>query len=1004
MLKRYGFIWILFLVIGIDVSGQLPIPVSIQFIRNKTETLPNKIVNIPFFIKNSSESPISASVNIELPERWSLITKSETAVIKPGEQKFTVASIQIPSAYPVGNYTVTVSVLNSVSGEKISFSKTDIKVNEIEKISLQLIESPEHVLAGETYKGRFLLQNQGNTKKNIFIETTNCIVEGTPEISLNPGESKEISVTMQTTEDLINTQRVFCTVRALLSGEVQESVFRPVIIFPVKNTGRDLYFRYPVNASASYLATNQDEVYQSVWQFELSGNGSLDPQGKHQLEFLARGPNSSNLSFLGLYDQYYISYANKNLELSVGQKSYSFTPLTESSRFGFGVESKVIFNSGLGFGFTYVNPRFYEGIKNEMAFHSHYEKDRNNKVGVYYVLKKNEGVEDEISLVSLNTSFQPWERTTIEVEASRGFFGEIADNAFRGNINTQFWIFRAAGNYFYTGKNYPGYYSNSTFYSGSFSAQLTSKINFGVYARQDFTNAQLDTFFVTAPYSRSLQTFLNYNIASRTYLKIYLREYERKDRLALDKFHYKTRSVNSQFRQKLNRFEYSLLGEYGQTTNFLNDQTQNTYRGTTNLGFRFNSNNAIRIFGSYSNVNSFVSGEQRNVTAGLSVSSQLFKNFKANFYLQNAYDIEDYYRNRNLMQLNLNYNFLRNHELSFRSYYTLFRRETKDPEFFLSATYSYKLGVPVKQVIKAGDVKGRVTNDEGEPVEEVVLHLYNKTTITNNNGEYLFKTIPPGQHLLSIEQSGFEINEIPNIPMPVQVDVIEDRETTLNFRITEGAKLTGKFKLTETDGAPVKNSTTIPGNIIIELKSDFEQFRITSNEDGSFSFPLVIPGEWTFRIYENSIPEGFEMDKKLYRFDFNPGENIDLQIDVKRKERKIIFKSQNISLSNKEKDQLQPMKLKLRSSDKEKTDELDEGLIYSVQVGAFTRKVNPESSFFKGETFDFEKQINNFYKYFIGRFSSLDKAIEERKRLEKKFRGAFVVGIKNGRVIDINER
>jgi N-acetylmuramoyl-L-alanine amidase len=75
-----------------------------------------------------------------------------------------------------------------------------------------------------------------------------------------------------------------------------------------------------------------------------------------------------------------------------------------------------------------------------------------------------------------------------------------------------------------------------------------------------------------------------------------------------------------------------------------------------------------------------------------------------------------------------------------------------------------------------------------------------------------------------------------------------------------------------------------------------------------------------------------------------------------------------------------------------------------VQVGAFTRKVNPESSFFKGETFDFEKQINNFYKYFIGRFSSLDKAIEERKRLEKKFRGAFVVGIKNGRVIDINER
>ena len=1004
MFTKFGFIWILIFVLGFEVSGQRSNPLSIQFIRNKTETLPNEIVNIPFFIKNNSENTFSISVNVEVPDRWNLITRPEPAAIEPAEQKFSVVSIQIPSAFSVGNYTVTVSVLDTGTGKILSSNKTEIRVNEIENISLQLIESPEHVLAGEEYNARYLLINQGNTEKSIFIETTNCDVKGVSEISLKPGESKEINVYRQTSEEIFNTQKIFCTVRALLSTEVQESVFSPVIVFPVKNAKRDLYFRYPITASATYLATTQDDNYQSAYQFELSGNGSLDPQGKHKLEFLARGPNSSNLSFLGLYDQYYISYMNKNLELSVGERSYSFTPLTESSRFGFGVESKIIFNSGLGFGFTYVNPRFYEGIKNEMAFYSQFEKDRNNKIGFYYVLKKNVDIEDEISLVSLNSSFQPWERTSLEIEASRGFFGEIADNAFRGNLNTQFWIFRAAGNYFYTGKNYPGYYSNSTFYSGSLSAQITSKINIGVYARQDFTNAQLDTFFVTAPYSKSVQTFLNYNIASRTYLKIYWREYERKDRLALEKFHYKIRSVNSQFRQKLNRVEYSVLGEYGQTTNFLLDETQDTYRGTANLGYRFNSNNAIRIFGSYSNINSFVSGGQRNVTAGLSVSSQVFKNLKANFHLQNAYDIEDYYRNRNLMQLNLNYTFLQNHELSFRSYYTLFHRETENPEFFLSATYTYKLGVPVKQVIKAGDVKGQLTDEQGNPVEGVVLHLYNKTTITNNNGEYLFKTIPPGQHLLSIERSGFEIDEIPGIPMPVRVDVIEDRETTLNFRITKGAKLTGRFQLTENDGSELRNSNITPYNIIIELKSDFEQFRITSDENGRFSFPLVIPDSWTFRIYENSIPEGFEIEKKMYRFDFQPGENINLQIDIRRKKRNIIFKSQNISLSNSGNGELQPMKLKLKSSENEKTDKLDEGIIYTVQVGAFTKKVSTESSFFKGETFDFEKQIDNFYKYFIGRFNSLEKAVEERKRLESKFGGAFVVGIKNGQVTDIYEK
>ncbi len=37
--------------------------------------------------------------------------------------------------------------------------------------------------------------------------------------------------------------------------------------------------------------------------------------------------------------------------------------------------------------------------------------------------------------------------------------------------------------------------------------------------------------------------------------------------------------------------------------------------------------------------------------------SQLTKNLKANFHVQNAYDIDDYYRNRNLMQFNIEYNF-----------------------------------------------------------------------------------------------------------------------------------------------------------------------------------------------------------------------------------------------------------------------------------------------------------------------------------------------------------
>ncbi|MGM0621984.1 MAG: carboxypeptidase-like regulatory domain-containing protein, partial [Bacteroidota bacterium] len=273
------------------------------------------------------------------------------------------------------------------------------------------------------------------------------------------------------------------------------------------------------------------------------------------------------------------------------------------------------------------------------------------------------------------------------------------------------------------------------------------------------------------------------------------------------------------------------------------------------------------------------------------------------------------------------------------------------------------------------------------------------TTITDKNGRYSFETVQPGLHLLTIDRSELEINELPSIPQPIQAEVIEDRETTLNFRITRGARLTGQFAMKENDGSPLKNADQNPGNIIIELKSDFKEYRITSDENGTFSFPLVLPGPWNFRIYGNSIPSGFETEKLNFNFDFEPGEEVDLQIELKRKKRNIIFKSDNISLSTKSNNKITSMTAKT-SSDENKAEPEDE-FFYSVQIGAFSKPVDSNSSFFGDESFDFEKQIDNLYKYYIGRFDSLEKAMEERKKIESKFKGAFAVAFDNGKMIYI---
>ena len=97
----------------------------------------------------------------------------------------------------------------------------------------------------------------------------------------------------------------------------------------------------------------------------------------------------------------------------------------------------------------------------------------------------------------------------------------------------------------------------------------------------------------------------------------------------------------------------------------------------------------------------------------------------------------------------------------------------------------------------------------------------------------------------------------------------------------------------------------------------------------------------------------------------------------------------------------------LKKTDKIQTNKIVKkkptSIYYSIQIGAFKRRLKPKSSFFKGEKFYFEKQFDNLHKYFIGRFSSIEEAKGENKRISAKFRNSFIVVMSNDEVIPLNQ-
>ena len=142
------------------------------------------------------------------------------------------------------------------------------------------------------------------------------------------------------------------------------------------------------------------------------------------------------------------------------------------------------------------------------------------------------------------------------------------------------------------------------------------------------------------------------------------------------------------------------------------------------------------------------------------------------------------------------------------------------------------------------------------------------------------------------------MDEIPAVPLPLHVEVIEDNQTELNIMIVKGAKIEGRVSFLQSDDIAAGKYGKTLENIILEFSNDKEQFRIATGKQGEFSFPLVIPGRWTLKIFPNSVPSGYETERSTYQFDLNAGERIYIEPVLKEKTKNIIFKPGNVKLSN----------------------------------------------------------------------------------------------------------
>lgn len=863
------------IILPILIIAQESKGVKIELVNLKNELEPGKIHTVVYKVANYSDAVMLLTPGLRLPADWKVISELKHISVSPGSQVIILISFNIPTKYQSGTYTFDFMLVDPNNYEKVIASmQSSLKVKEEPVINLEIAEVPEFLRAGEIINASYIVRNNGNTQEAVTFETYGCRVLGAQSILLQPGESSVVKVSSSTDLNTTYLNRKSFYLTAKGNKFKTDPLYGFVNIIPVKEEENDLYHRFPVTVATRYLAKGRDSIFNKGFQFEISGAGSLDAKGEHKLEFLGRGPNQFDMSLLGLYDEYRLEYTNKFMGIKIGDESYSMTQLTEYARYGTGFESKFKLTDKIETGALFVKPRFYNKIKSEFGIYSTIELIKNARFGAHYLHKNLPGDSKGVDLFSITSQLKPLERTDIELELSRGYTKTSADNAYRAVINSQFHNFSLSAYLVKTGKNYPGYYTNSDFYSGYINYNPAQWLSLGLSARQDFVNAELDTLFLTAPMTRNYQGSVIFKIGNRMFFKSYVRQVERDDRSPDKKFHYTTESFVLSLAHRLKEFGYNLEGEFGKTHNLLiQDGTdkKNTFQGTGNVYYNPGQKLFIQAMVSYSNVQSFIYEQQNDWIVGLNVSSEITSKLRANLQLQNSYSIEDYYSNRNLFQLDVDYRFLKHHTLTATSYYTLFQSTVSKPEFSFVLTYSVDFGIPLKKIAEAGSVHGRIDNFGAEKTKGIILSLAGKTAVTNENGEFEFKNLKPGKYNLLIDRSTVGFNDIPNVITPIEVEVIGNQTTSLNFGLTLAAKISGKIEADLDESAKDIQREQLVGHIVLELTKENESIKIISDSDGNFEFPLIRPGKWFLKVYSNTIDKQYTFEKDYMDLEMSPG-------------------------------------------------------------------------------------------------------------------------------------
>ena len=212
----------------------------------------------------------------------------------------------------------------------------------------------------------------------------------------------------------------------------------------------------------------------------------------------------------------------------------------------------------------------------------------------------------------------------------------------------------------------------------------------------------------------------------------------------------------------------------------------------------------------------------------------------------------------------LEYRFSDGKRLSAESVTTLQRGLHSDLQTDYRLTFELPLHannpLPLRGSIVDGVVFDQVT---GVGIPNVLVTLGNESTLTDTDGRFAVRKPEVGIYHLYIDRVSLGLDRVPAVSVPMLISI--PAEGSLDFiriPVSRRSELKGEVRLLDIRGGAgtIRTDSVDVGparHAVVEIASSELRYRQLVQRDGTFSFSDLPPGEWTIRVLEPSLPDGF---------------------------------------------------------------------------------------------------------------------------------------------------